>query len=323
MRADDFLKSSDKYIDSKIFFIYGEQDYLIDESVKRLIKLFNADDMSMTRFEGSPKAGDVINQLQNLPFFSEYSVVICEQIPDQTEGERLLSFLQEMPSHGRLIFAVKGSPDKRKSFVKGLLKISLEITAEDEKDIADWLVKSAKKRNVVLSKADAEYMINLAGTDMYALKGELDKLCFLGKDKITLSDIEDNVSKSSEYNIFMLNTLMLDKKYKEAFSLAEEIIKTEKTAIPLISLLSNRFYQMYLARCCIDAGMRQDQTAEELQKSAKLNRFAAKFIIADARKLSQQKLKESIKLLAEYDAALKSGGADSGIEYILTSIYMD
>lgn len=321
MRADEFLIDSEKYLNNNVFLIYGEQEYLIDKSVNALIKIFNADDMSMTRYEGSYKAGDVINQVLSMPFFSDYSLAVCEQFPDASESERLLEFIEDMPEHARIIFAIKGNIDKRKSFVKNLLKIALEITAQADKDIASWLVNSAKEQGVGLSRADAEYMLTIAGEDMYALSGEINKLCLLGKYKLARKDIEENVSKSADYNIFMLNTLMLNGEFEQAFALADKILKEEKTAIPLVALLSNRFYQMYIARCCIDAGMNAAKAGEEMQKTAKINKYAAKYIIADAYKLSANKIKDNIRLLAEYDRALKTGEADKGIEYILTKLY--
>ena len=54
-----------------------------------------------------------------------------------------------------------------------------------------------------------------------------------------------------------------------------------------------------------------------------MNRFASKFIIKDAQHFSAHKLKSSVKLLADYDFALKSGGVDEGIAYILTKLYVE
>lgn len=323
MKAEEFLKSVETYKGKNVFLFYGEQGYLIDECISKLEALFGVDDMSLTRFEGSYNSSEVINVLQSISFFCEYSVAVADSLPDGENAEKLLAFLDNAPEHAKMIFAVKGTIDKRKSFVKKLLKIAVEVTAQEDADVVSWVVQEGKKNKINLDKTCAELMIQLAGQDMYTLKNEINKLSFLGKENISRQDILDNVSKGADYNIFLLNTLMLEGKYAEAFCLADEIIRQEKTAIPLIALLSNRFYQMYLARCCLDAGMRPDQAAAELQKSAKMNRFASKFIIKDAQHFSAHKLKSSVKLLADYDFALKSGGVDEGIAYILTKLYVE
>lgn len=323
MKAEEFLKNCEKYEQNQIFLIYGEQGYLIDEAVLKLSALFGADEMSLTRFEGSYSGSDVVNVLQSISFFSQYSVAVASSIPDSATADKLLAFFENMPKHARMIFAVKGSIDKRKAFVKKLLKLCIEITADDDDNIISWIITQGKKSKIIIDRGCAELIAQIAGNDMYTLKNEINKLSFLNKEVISRQDVLENVSKGADYNIFLLNTLMIDKKYEEAFSLAEEIIKQEKTAIPLVALLSNRFYQMYLARCCLDANMRPDQAANELQKSAKMNRFASKYIIKDAQKFTAKKLKYCVGLLADYDFALKSGSADEGIEYVLTKLYID
>ncbi len=322
MKAEEFLKNTDKYANERIFLIYGDQDYLKDMCVKKLMELFGADDMSAARFEGPPMSADLIGALQNISFFSPYSTVIADSLPEGNEAERVMSFLQELPDYSRLIFSLKNAPDKRKSFVKKLLKICVEIEAKEGADLPAWIVAEGKRQGIKISKDGAEHMIHIAGEDMYTLKSEINKLSFLGKKEITLEDIEENVSKGTDYNIFLLNTLMLEGQYDRGFALANQIIREEKSAIPLVALLSGRFYQMYLARCCLDAKMSAFNAAEELQKSAGINKYAAKYVINDAKRLSAQRLKEGVRLLAKYDAALKTGGADEGIEYILTKLYV-
>lgn len=69
-----------------------------------------------------------------------------------------------------MIFAVKETIDKRKSFVKKLLKIAVEVTAQEDADVVSWVVREGKKNKINLDKTCAELMIQLAGQDMYTLE---------------------------------------------------------------------------------------------------------------------------------------------------------
>ena len=321
MKAEEFLRNIKAHVNDGIILIYGEQDYLRDVCIKKLMELYGADDNSTARFEGAPNASELISALNNISFFCPYSVAVADTLPEGEEAERVIAFLEKMPMHARLIFALKDAPDKRRSFVKKLLKLCVEVEAKEEKNLAAWAVKEAKRMGLKLTSADAQFIIEIAGEDMYSLRSEINKLAFLGKTELTRADIEENVSKSTDYNIFLLNTFMLEGKYAQGFELAREIIREEKSAIPLVALLSGRFYQMYLARCCLDAKMSDYAAAEELCRSAKIGKYAAKYVVADAKRLTAARLKEGIRLLARYDEALKTGGADEGIEYLLTRLY--
>ena len=321
MKAEEFLKNSEKYKDDKLFLIYGEQELLKDECKKKIEEMFSLDELSCTVFEEKYTAADVISVAQSLSFFSPYSCAFVLTLPDAQTTDRLLSFFDKMPDYSRVIFMINGEIDKRRALIKYIIKNGVEICAEAQTEAWEFVLREAKRNRLSLKENDAKYICEIAGSDMYTLKNEVNKLANLGKTEILRSDIDEIVSKSEDYNIFLLNTLMIKGDFERGIKLALDIKAKEGSYIGLIALLSNRFYQMYLAKCCLERGLSVSAAAEELSKTAHMNKYAAKYAAEDAKKLSLIKLKEGIELLAEYDAVLKTGGVNKGIEYVLTKLY--
>ena len=136
MKAEEFLKNSEKYKDDKLFLIYGEQELLKDECKKKIEKMFSLDELSCTVFEEKYTAADVISVAQSLSFFSTYSCVFVLTLPDAQTTDRLLSFFDKMPDYSRVIFMINGEIDKRRALIKYIIKNGVEICAEAQTEAA-------------------------------------------------------------------------------------------------------------------------------------------------------------------------------------------
>ena len=112
-----------------------------------------------------------------------------------------------------------------------------------------------------------------------------------------------------------------EKDYREAFLLAKKEFQAQKSYIPLIALLANKFTQMYMTKNCLLSGMSRQQAADTVAKSAKISPFAAKHAAQECEGFTMEQLKEALRTLEDYEFALKFGGANEGIESILCKIY--
>ena len=327
MKADVFLKSPEKYLDQNLYFIYGEEYYFLCAAKKALLEGIDIEPKELNYTVMPPKADadEMIAVCEQLPFIGENRIVLWEESELFKKGDpaKLTKYLPRMNSTTKLIILLSGSPDKRKAFYKFLAKEACVIEAEPFKpaDLAKWVSNRGRDFGLSVSQSTANALMEASGRDMGVLENELAKLKYAGRTKPSLRDIDEIASKSGEYNAFLFHEHMLKGRYDEAFRILEEIRSNEKTFVPFVALLASKFSPMYMAKTCLNAGVPAAQAADELRNRLKMHPFAAKKAVEECSSFKIGQLKNAIRFLGEYDLALKTGGANAGIEALVTKLY--
>ena len=323
MAAANFLRQPDR--EAQIYFAFGEERYLLDAIKDAVCEIVGSDAMNTDVREGKVAPAEIIAIADQMPCFAPYRLLILRNLDlfASVEGEKLAGYLAQMPKTTRALITYEGTPDKRRTLYQYLAKHAIVIKADAPKGeaLVTWLINTAKKEGMQMAREDAQLLIAISGTDMLTLKSEIVKLSMLGKRVVTEQDIRNLASATTEYSVFLMHTLMLEKNYKEAFSLAKKIFAEEKTYIPLVAFLANRFHLMYMAKCCLLSGMHQQAAAGMVAKNAKISPYAAKYAVKECERFSIAHLKMALSVLCNYEFALKSGGADAGMEWLLIRIY--
>lgn len=320
MTAEEFLKDARLYFEKKLFFICGQERYLID-AVRKAIE-GGRDQMNIDIREDAG-TDEIIKLAEQSPFFCDARILELKNLPLFKTGsaDELIKYLNNIPDTTKIVFIYEGEPDKRKALYKHLKKNAVVIEADIAPErLIKWVMGHALKAGIKLDKKAAELLITVSGSDMYALSGEIDKLSFVD-GKIDEKAILRSASKSPEYNVFLLHAHMLKKEYKEAFELLDEIWAAEKSYIPVTALLLDKFNSLYMARGCVDARMSQESAISTMMSMGKMSRGAAMYAIKECAGFSSAQLKKAIGILSDFEYALKSGGPNGGMEPILVKIY--
>ena len=156
---------------------------------------------------------------------------------------------------------------------------------------------------------------------MKQLIAEIDKLAALGKMEISTDDVLKCASRSTGYDVFLLHDYMMKKKVDEAFALLKSVYEAEKTYIPLLALLAGKFRNMYIAARALKAGKSIGGAADEIVRITKSHPYPAKLAVSECRSFSYKCLKNSFKLLSDYEFALKTGGVCDDIETFMLKLY--
>lgn len=325
MTAEQFLQQPN--LDWTVCLAYGEERLLMDAVKDKVTALMGVDLMNLDIREEKVTAEEVMAITQQMPCFAEHRLLILND-PDlmkSAEGDALVKYFPEMPDTAKVLILVHGAPDKRRGLYKYLSKNAMIIEAEKPQagTLTDWICKKAKSLGVTMDKKTAQFLAEFSGEDMLTLQGELEKLSMLGKAQITQKDIEAVASATPDYSVFKLHTCMMEKDYKQAFELARKEFLAQKSYIPLIALLVNKFNLMYMTKNCLLSGMNRKQAADVVAKTAKVSPFAAKYAAEESENFSMEQIKKALKIFSDYEYALKFGGADEGIESVLCRVYME
>ena len=184
MHAFEFLRSAGKVDTRPIYAVSGDDAYLRDESLKRIVRQAlgaEADDFAVSRFAGDQASlPDVFDELRTLPFLAKCRVVIVDGAdPFVTAHRKELEAYAERPaSSGVLLLSVKSWPGNTK-LAKLVEKVGLAVDckAPDERELPAWLVQQAKhEAKAKLEDDAARLLVELVGPEVGLLASEVEKL---------------------------------------------------------------------------------------------------------------------------------------------------
>ena len=326
MKATDFLNKAEK-TEKRIFFLYGKEDYLLSRCEAAILDRYLPDmrDLNVDRISGGATIEDFIAKAEQNPCFAEARVIIAEDWSMIKSGDT--KKLQEYLSHPNpaavMLFKQSDKPDSRRAIVKYLNKNAEVIDAETpgSEELTKWIMKKSKKEGFEMEERAARLLCEVSGQDMFTLLKELDKLRYLKKDRIGEEDVMETASHTPEYNAFLLHDYMMKGDRKAAFKLLEEIFAAEKSYIPLISLFANKFRLLYCAKNHSSKPM--SVAKSEVVSELKVHPYAAQIALKECAKFSRAHLRDALRIIAEYDAKVKTGGADVGLPAVLAEMYSD
>jgi DNA polymerase III subunit delta len=200
MNALEWLNTTDKPLVLPIYAVYGDDSYLIRESIRAIgFKLFPDDDereSAISRFPGpSSSLANVLDEVSTLPFFSRRRLVIVDDAdPFVTKYRRDLEAYVAHPSEsGTLVLQVKQwtATTKLAALVEKA-GASINCTGPRERELAAWLTQLARTRHDAQLNADAaRLLIELVGAEAGILAAEVEKLAvYVGETrKIERTDI--------------------------------------------------------------------------------------------------------------------------------------
>lgn len=330
MQAADFLKNATKYSSERLFYLYGTEPYFLELSQRRLLSMLSPDnpEWNVTRFQGKAEISEIFAMCEQVPCFAEHRVVVLADLDvfaKTEEAKKLLEYLEHAPETAKILVVYSGQPDNRKVFFKGLPKLALTIEAAQlkEQELLRWVAATAKKKGFKLLRPEAEFLVEVSGSDMHTILNELGKLAMLGIAQPTCEDMRDILSKTTEFNTFHFHDYMMNGQYEQAFSILAQIQKDAKEYLKFLGLIISKFAPMVLAKSCLNAGYTDSAAALELSKRAGIKNYPAQLAVRDAKRYTLRHLKYAIRLLEEYDFVLKTGGPNEGSVPLFLKLYCE
>ena len=324
MQALEFINQLPQLKTENCFFLYGEEQYLVDHCKDALIAALDIQfpEMNLTILKEKTTYADVKNACLQAPCFAELRVVLLEDIDISEKALQFEKVMEVLPPQTKLILAYSKKPDMRKGIYKDMKKnaVSAEGDALKGDGLLKWLVGNARKSGITLTKGTAELLIEIAGSEMYALKNEVDKLKYAGITKPNAEQLHTVAAGSTEYDIFQFHNHMMAGEYEEAFGIFEKVKRDRSGLIGFIGLLVSKFSPMYMAKQCAIAGMNDRQIADRLSETTGMKTYPALFAARDCRSFSLAQIRTALQQLEQVDQQLKMGGKLQ--EYKLTFLKM-
>ena len=290
------MKTLKKRLQKKIepcYLVQGEDILLYDEALKLIKNACNLsfEEFNFQKFDDDTFSADIVlDALETLPFASEKKVVLLKNITKFSEDfkKKLVAYLKSpLSSTCLVIFDFANKFD---------FLISEKISAKrlDEESLKNIVDEELSKSHKAIKKEALSLLLSYC-CDYYSLiKNELEKLTNAPNDVITEKDIENMVTKETEYSVFELTEALSKKDANRAVELLSLMDKDSKT----FNLILNHFRRLFFVAISKD---------EDLPKLLNVKEYAIVKAKELSRNFSKIQLKNIYSLLDDVDFYIKNG----------------
>ena len=309
VNESEFYKATQSRALKGPYLLHGEEELTKADAVARVKKLLDPGVLDLN-FQSlrNPDAPTLLAAADQLPFFDELRVILVESWDDALidaleEKNRLLT----MADTSVTLFVHRGECRKTNKLFKALAPENRVVVFEKlTMDRAvNMLLRESALRNVDLSRAVAQTLVDRVGFDAYRLKNEFSKAAgYVGSGgAVTVAVLDLTITPSAEYNAFEMLDALLDGKRKKGYAMLLNALDGGESPLSLAGFLEGRLKLILTAREHLDRGLDPRAAARQLQGSP----FAAQIAVKNAQKRTTAELRRAVAGFAAVDGFTKQG----------------
>ena len=306
-----------------VYFIYGDEDFLIDSELERMKSKLNPDFISMSyQIYDNPEYADLINILRTPPMMFGESLYVINADKyfssqktyfEDSELADIEDALSNNPETLNIVFVVKLQRDEGKKIDsrKKLFKILSKFNAEEFQafktyktdEIANWIRKQAKKKDLILKDDAINLLIELIGNNLRQFDTELDKLKLIAyPEKTVTKKMVEDIAISNQ-DLFNITDLIMRNKKDEAL-LEFKKLTDKKHPLEILAAI-----QTMLRKWIIIKIKAPEVSMPELAKLTGMHEFVVKQTIQKLKTSGTSDLVRLKQNLYEAECRIKSGEA--------------
>ena len=258
MRYQEFLKSLEKKQISNLYHFTGEENFLKDEAIKKLIEIlipkgqesFNLDIVYASR----TKLDQILNLTQTFPVGSSKRLVIVYEVeklsPD--EKEFLLEHLNSLPDSTCLV-VVSGKLDKRTTFCKTIkekVKNTLEFNPLKDEQLSLWISNRVKSFQKNINKEAIKLLETWVGNSLFDLANQIGKLVLYVGDRknIIKSDVENVVGITKAFKSWDLGHKVGERDLAGALEMLKSLLLYGEKPLSILFWLTDHWIKLVKAK---------------------------------------------------------------------------
>ncbi|MBC2241009.1 DNA polymerase III subunit delta [Listeria booriae] len=320
-----------------IYLIIGTEDYIINETKKRLVaNILDTEDtdFNYANFDLDETAIEqVIEEAETIPFFGDRRLIVASNpsflTTEKTKSKiehrtaRFEDYLNEPVDYSILVIIARVEKlDERKKLTKLLKKQATIVDAKrpNDAELRKWVQSAIKNNDFSMEIPAIERLMELTGGQLTTAMNELNKLMLykLESREISVANVESLVVRSLEQNIFLLLDKMIALDISGALSIYYDLLKQKEEPIKILALIASQFRLLTQIKLLEKQGFSQQQVAQKL----KVHPFRVKIGARQAKSFSYEQLTATLERLAEMDFEMKTGYGDKAqkLEWFLFSL---
>jgi len=337
LSTDNFIKNYYKF---PIYLIFGEEEFLIEESLNSIINSINLrnDNFDLDILDGENSTLNEILQIaQNYPFASTQRTLIVKKfdklIPSKIskkndEFNKFLEYLNNPAIFTNLILVA--NIDKLKDLKKNLqnnqlneiglnklkdLKIPFDKIIKDyywnefpklyESEYPNWIIERFKKEGKNISNDAVQYLAIQCGNSLRELSQEIEKLCIYKIDNsdILLNDVLNVTGSNKEYNVFELQKAIAERNLNKSILILNKLLDSDSQEMLIISVISKFMINAWKFMDLKNIISDENVLAKEMN----MQKWQLKDYLLISNNYKVEEIEQAIIKITDTDFKLKSG----------------
>ncbi|MGL5590622.1 MAG: DNA polymerase III subunit delta [Metamycoplasmataceae bacterium] len=306
-----------------MYFIYGEELFLIEKEIKKILKA-NEGAKPMF-FDAESSIYDVLNEINTFSIFEDKKIIILKNFNLLTKSnsaydQELINSIINKNENCILIFAFSDiKPKSPSTLFKYLLDNAkvIEVKKYSNAKLGGIIQKIVQSKGGTILNINAILLSVKLPNDLNLIISEIDKLLLENKE-ITKDMIKNSIAKYHSNNIFEFINSFQESDASGLFRAYKEKIDNGESIVNLISQLSNALILCSNIYSYKASNMRIEEIADKL----KIHIFRVKKANELLNTMGIEKIKKIIQMLSDLDSNIKTGKIDEviGFEKLLLEI---
>ena len=309
VNESEFYKATQSRALKGPYLLHGEEELTKTEAVARVKGLLDPGVLALNcQSLNDPDADTLLSAADQLPFFDELRLILVEKWEDALiEALERQDRLLRMADTTVVLFVHRGECRRTNRLFKALAPenrvVAFEKLTGDR--AVNRLLRESALKNVGLSRAAAQVLIDRVGFDAYRLRNEFSKAAdFAGPGgAVTVEVLDRTVTPSPEYDAFKMLDALLDGKRKKGYAMLLNALDRGETPMSLAGFLEGRLKLILTAREQLDRGLDARAAARQLPGSP----YAAQIAVKNAQKRTVEDLREAVIAFSAVDGYIKQG----------------
>jgi len=326
MKPEEFDRAVQRGEVGPLYFLYGEEQFLVDRGVKRLLdRVVDPDtrDFNFTLFYGNECSGeDIVAAAQTFPMFADRRVVLVRKGSELSAAamESLANYVVN-PSPSTCLILQGGKADMRKKFYVELKKRGeiVEFKRPYENQLGAFIAEETASRGKRVEPAAAAMLAYLVGNNLLELASQLDKVVtFVGeRNAIRVDDIRQIVSDTKVDSVFELANALGERNLAKCLRCLQTLLRDGEAPLMILAMVIRHFRQLWLVRELLD----RKESPQEISRLTGIHSFFLKGMTAQAGKYRVADFRRAFERFYGTDLALKTGGGKPS--QLMESLIMD
>lgn len=312
MKPEELNRALDKGVIAPLYYFYGEEAYLAERSVKRVMELAApADfrDFNLDVYYGDETRGDqIVAACQTLPMFADRRMVLVKRADALPAAslEALADYAAD-PSPSTCLLLVGGEKvDQRKKVFATLKKINalVEFRRPYENQLSAFVREEAGSHGKKIASEAADLLVYLIGNNLQEIVSQVEKVSmFVGtKNTVTVDDVRAIVTDLKADSVFDLANALGEKNHRRALRNLHTLMRDGEAPLMVLAMVARHFRMLWKVIELLEKKV----PAQEIPKLSGVNPYFISGFLAQAKKYAPGEMKTVFERLLDTDQQLKS-----------------
>jgi len=313
MKPEEFEKEIREGDIGPLYYVYGDEPYLVERGVKRLLARAVSPDFSefnLTVFYGGEAKGEEIAEVvQTLPMFAERRVVLVKKSGALTAAalDLLSGYVQDPVPSTCLIFQGE-KIDQRKKFFVDLKKNGtlVEYKRLYENQLGPFIREEAAAHGKRMELAATEMLSYFVGSNLQDLASQVEKVAmYVGeREIIRVDDVKAVACDTKVDSVFDLANALGEKNLGRALRTLQTLLRDGEAPLMVLAMVTRHYRQLWRVRELVGRKV----PSQEISKAAGIHPYFIRGIIEQSGGYSLSAFRMIFEKFYATDLALKTSG---------------